>query len=530
MPKQPTWEDLGGTPGVAGARPVGSYDVDAYGRGAQKIAEAGGHFGQSVERLGRAAGEVERRSAQSELTNQSAATYARLLDLRSQLRTDPHFDTVEQRWHDGAQAIIDDGAAGISHPLLRARFQNAMAVHVAQEGAALHTQAFQGATDAHAVRREQRLQGAERHSSLDPDDALLAGEHDAIGAGIDDAVARKYLTPEAGRIEKRNAALRIGVAHYKLMSRVDPDRAIHELASPESPNPNVRFFPAAVRDELLAHAQANHRARQVDAERAGRLQAQARQRASDQTEADIVGDLTGDHPTVTTDDIVNNEALTSTAKPYMVAIAERAAKPDPPATLSNITARQLLDGVRLPDGDPDKITNLNAVYDAYVQDRLGKHDFNFVRKEFFQNQTPEGANLLVRKQAFLKGVEHLIDLSDPMAGKIDQNGRVQMYLLERNLDQKIEQARKDGKNPVDLFDPSKPEYVGSSKALLPYRTSLQQRMAERVNQAPPVAAGSASPEQPKTIPLRIPRETADEYLRRTHSAGQAPPPRPPISR
>src|SRR5437879_4615492 len=109
MPKQPTWEDLGGTPGVAGARPVGSYDVDAYARGAQKIAEAGARFGQSVEHLGEAAGEFDRRSAYSELTNQSAATYARLIDLRSQLRTDPHYGTLEQRWHDGADAIVDDG-------------------------------------------------------------------------------------------------------------------------------------------------------------------------------------------------------------------------------------------------------------------------------------------------------------------------------------------------------------------------------------------------------------------------------------
>jgi len=45
MPKQPTAEDLGGTPGVTGARPVGTYDIDPYARGAQKIANAGEHFG-----------------------------------------------------------------------------------------------------------------------------------------------------------------------------------------------------------------------------------------------------------------------------------------------------------------------------------------------------------------------------------------------------------------------------------------------------------------------------------------------------
>jgi hypothetical protein len=530
MPKQPTWEDLGGTPGIAGARPVGTYDVDAYARGAKKIATAGEHFGRAVEGFGEAANEIARRNAQSELTNQSAVTYARLIGLRSKLRNDPNYGTLDQRWHDGTQAIIDDGATGISHPLLRERFQNAMGVHVAQEGAAISQQAFQGAADAHAARREEFLQHIERNSSLDPNDALLAGGIDAVHAQINDAVARGYLTPEAALSEKRNAALRIGIAHYKLMARVDPERTVSELGSPDSPNPNVQFFPDAVKQGLLAQAQGNQRARQVDAERAERLKAQGRQRASDEAETRIVSDLVGDRPTVTTDDIVNNEALAPAAKPYMVAVAERAAKPDPPATISNITARQLLDRVRLQDRNPDKIANLNPVYDAYVQERLGKDDFNFVRKEFFQRQTPEGENLLVRKQAFLKGVERLIDMSDPPAGKIDQSGRAQMYLLERDLDQKIDQSRRDGNNPVDLFDPSKPDYVGSGKALSAYRTSLQQRMAERINQVPSASANGISPEQAKTIPLRKRDETADEYLQRTRAAATEPSPNSSISR
>ena len=81
----------------------------------------------------------------------------------------------------------------------------------------------------------------------------------------------------------------------------------------------------------------------------------------------------------------------------MVGVAERTAKPDPPATVSNVTARQLLDRVRLTDGDPAKITNLNLAYDAYIHGTLTKDDLNFVRKELVQKQTPGGENLLARK-------------------------------------------------------------------------------------------------------------------------------------
>jgi hypothetical protein len=485
MPKQPTSEDLGGTPGIDGARPVGSYDVGEYARGAQKMAQAGEHLGASVVRFGEAVDQVERRRLATEWTDQSAATYGRLIDLRSRLRNDPNYATLEQRWQDGAHAIIDDGAAGISHPGLRDRFQIAMGLHVAKEGEAIREQAFRGAAGAHAASRDGLLQNLERHSSLDPDDTLYAGGIDSYHAAIDADVARGYLAPDAALAEKRNGALRLGIAHYGLMARVDPDRVISELQSEDGPNPNVRYFPAAVKTALLAQALGNQHARQVDAERSAMLKDQERQRASDQEETRIVTDLIGERPTITTEDIVNNETLTLAAKPYIVAVADRAAKPDPPATISNVTARQLLDRVRLADGDPAKIKNLTPIYAAYVHSRLGKDDLNFVRKEFSQKQTPDGETLLARKQAFLKTVEPLIDLSDTTVDKIDQNGRTQMYLLERDLDQKIDQLRKDGRNPVDLFDPSKPDFVGSSKALLPYTQdalwkSLQDQLQELI--------------------------------------------------
>jgi hypothetical protein len=233
-----------------------------------------------------------------------------------------------------------------------------MGLHVAKESAPIREQAFRGAASADAASREGLLQNLERHSSLDPDDTLYAGGIDSYHAAIDDAVAKGYLAPDAALAEKRNAALRLGVAHYGLMARVDPDRAVSELHLEDGPNPNVRYFPAAVKARLLAQALGNQHARQVDAERSTTLNNREHQRASDQEEARIVTDLLGERPTVTTEDIINNEALTPPAKPYMVAVADRAAKSDPPATSSNVTARQLLDRVRLADSDPAKITNL----------------------------------------------------------------------------------------------------------------------------------------------------------------------------
>ena len=114
MPKQPTWEDLGPTPGVAGARPVGSYDVDAYARGAQKIANAGERFGASVARLGKSEAEFAARRARREITAAQTQAITGLIGLRSQYAADPDFTTVKQRWTDDAAKIVDDPAGLIS--------------------------------------------------------------------------------------------------------------------------------------------------------------------------------------------------------------------------------------------------------------------------------------------------------------------------------------------------------------------------------------------------------------------------------
>jgi hypothetical protein len=49
----------------------------------------------------------------------------------------------------------------------------------------------------------------------------------------------------------------------------------------------------------------------------------------------------------------------------------------------------------------------------------------------------------------------------------DPTGMTQLYKLERDIDRKIEHYKRDGKDPHDLFDPSKPDYLGTPEALAP---------------------------------------------------------------
>jgi hypothetical protein len=213
----------------------------------------------------------------------------------------------------------------------------------------------------------------------------------------------------------------------------------------------------------------------------------------------------------------------------MLALEDRAAAPDPDTTASNVAARGLLDRIRLRDGDPSKIASLDQIYDAYIGGKLSKGDFNFVRKEFSAGQTPAQAQLLAHKQEFLTSVAPAIDRSDPLIGDIDRLGRAKMYLLERDIDRKVGQYLKDDKDPFDLFDRSKPDYVGKSESLERYRTTVREALEENARQLRSNAASGATA-APPSAPRRLSGETPSQYLSRINAALPDVKVRVPLSR
>jgi hypothetical protein len=212
----------------------------------------------------------------------------------------------------------------------------------------------------------------------------------------------------------------------------------------------------------------------------------------------------------------------------MLALEDRVTGPDPDEMASNSAARGLLDRIRLRDGDPSRIASPGAIYDAYIGGKLNKDDFDFVRKELSARQSSADAPLLARKQAFLKSVAPAIDHSDPLIGDIDQLGRSKMYLLERDIGRTIGQYIKAGKDPLDLFDPAKPDYAGKPDALERYRTTVREALEENARRLPPAAAPDAT--ATPALPPRLSGETPADYLRRAGAPLPQAKPHVPVSR
>jgi hypothetical protein len=486
MPPLPTPEEIGAALKMPASRPlgarIGTYAPDQEAIGNFGMPPAPPNANRAFDRT------AERLRMLTEATNANAYIYARLIGIRPRYQSDLDFATIAQRYQDESNRIVENGLSLVSNDRLRNRVQDDVAAPLAQERAAIKDQAFRGAADAHATNREDFLQGLVQNLTLNPRDAVTTGGIDAYHAMVDNAVDHGFLTPGGASAEKRRAGLALCAGEYAAMARRDPARARHELEFPEDGHPLLVLLPKEQKDALIGQARERQESNLKDVEDGAFRSEREAQRASNQAESEIVKNLTSEKPTLTRNEILDNQRLSDTAKADMLAIADRAAKPDPAELTSNSTARELLDRIRLSDGNPSKIDNLKPIHDAYIGGKLNKRDFDFVRKEFFDSRLPEQTDLLMRKQSFLKGFEGMIDQSDPQAGKIDRIGKTQMYLLERDLNRKIEQYRKDGKSPFDLFDPSKPDYVGKPQALQPFaheslRQSFEHRMAELTSAA-----------------------------------------------
>lgn len=258
----------------------------------------------------------------------------------------------------------------------------------------------------------------------------------------------------------------------------NPEKGLKQFSGPEY----SKYISGAELKQLEQQAKTVERARRVDENYALQNQKLFKQEASDAQEGKYLERLHSDDPReragVSAREISRDYKLTREARERMIGIVERETKPEPAAKVSNATAMDLITRIRAPEGDPTRITDLNPVYDAYQKGDLTKADLKFVRDEFVNIRSPEGAALGTQQEEFIKSVKPMIDKSNPMLGKIDQSGAQKTYEFMMALRKKVEEYRRAGKDPRDLMDPSKPDYMGSPAALAPFQKSLQQSLED----------------------------------------------------
>ena len=511
---------------------------------------------------------LQARRLASEAVNANAIIHARLLAARDEVAGDPNYATLPARWDDAARRIVDDGLDRISHQGLRERVQRDLLPTLAKERADIAGQAWRGGVAQQAANRDAMLRNLLQQQSLDPNDALLGGGIDAYNAMVDDAVGRGYLTADAALAEKRRAALAVCEGVYAAMARRDPARALRELRGEAVGDPLLAHLPQERKDALIRQAQLRQTSNAIDVDVANRRQQEEARRASDEAEVAVVADLFGDSSSVTANAVLDNTALSEEARQRLLGAAARQNQGEPDAQVSQAATLTLLDRIRRQDGDDQRIADLSSITGSYNAGCLRRADFRYLARQLNETKTPEGELLSRRRREFINSIAPLITSFSPsspgevladtpelhsMLGSGDakeawiglptatglpdgnnsgaadggwetesqesrpadnertgqwQTGKIpglsQLYNLERDLDERINRRRREGKNPFDLLDPSKPEYVGTAEALSPYAyEALRQALQDRARHLRAAAAASAEHFKREATPAEL---------------------------
>jgi hypothetical protein len=193
--------------------------------------------------------------------------------------------------------------------------------------------------------------------------------------------------------------------------------------------------------------------------------------------------------------------MIAAADSYYRSIAAQLNKPPPKQDISTPTWADL--HRRINSQDADRLTDESAINDAYGQGLLTPHDHDSLLKEFEDLKNPTGQRISQLEKNLYAGIKKQIDHSNPAMGNDDPEGAKQFARFTQDVHNMVEEYRASGRNPFDLFDSTKPDYLGSEAKLRAggYLKTMSETTADisrRLN-PPPTGAPAALPPKPLTF-------------------------------
>jgi hypothetical protein len=337
-------------------------------------------------------------------------------------------------------------------------------------------------------------------------------------------------SPPPGMADLANTEAELAQHHAQTIANLDSD-------------PSLVDRPKAY-DSAVQHANAKFRSRQM----AITAQKQAITESQNAALDEYVKQLAPGVPVDATmpQKIADDPRLSAASRENLYSLIERRQKSttDGDAVKFGPKFYEYYNRVTAPTTDSNKIRDPSQILQLAVPKKDGSQDLTIaganqlvetMKKE--RELTPAGEAMAKRKEDLLKAVSPLIDKSNPLMGKIDQEGGIKKYEFSYMLDQKIDEYRAAGKDPNSLFNPASPDYMGRAETVAPYQKPLQQSLKDRaraLTSGAPATPASPAPAQPAapqefTAPIpprapasptvpRLPNETPADYLRRIGAA------------
>ncbi len=237
---------------------------------------------------------------------------------------------------------------------------------------------------------------------------------------------------------------------------------------------NTLNLTAEQRFKAEAKIRSEYTAIEADYARSDRIKKEQEEKVVQDRENEIWKDVYSPNPKITATEIANDPTFNSKPelRKQMIELINNPPGSGVPAPQSYAAALSLIDRIRLPEGDPNKITSDEQLY-PYMR-QLNRTDFDYVRKALGDVRGPGGEVLAKTEERFFKSVEKYITKSNPLHGEGDPTGDARLYEYHQWVDSKKDEYKKAGKNPADLFNPQSPDYVGKPEILQYYQPTMQQ--------------------------------------------------------
>lgn len=254
----------------------------------------------------------------------------------------------------------------------------------------------------------------------------------------------------------------------------------------------------------FSHAKTMYDAQEADAARTERVTAARQKQALEARVTAIQKDAYSDKPTITARDIVNDPTFDSDPKlrEHMIGFINNPPGSGIPAPQSYAAAQSVIDRIRLPEGDPNRIVSKSQIYD--LMPKLNRTDFEFALKKF-DDLTTGDAGFNHRMEEFFKGTTPQIDRSGVLPGlPQDSKGKAKAYEYRRMVEDQAAAYRAANKNPDDLLNPSKPDYLGKPETLKPYKRTFTEALADfQADNNGPLGAGNADISTPDKLKAAV---------------------------
>jgi hypothetical protein len=488
MPRLPSELDLGQRP-VPEAAPTFAAPA-----GAEAPARAAEGVGNSIEEIGFTLQRARRAAVLADTLQKSQQD----LDAKQiAYQRDPDFKTIPQRFKGEADQIGQSYAQQIEDPVVRQVFTR----EYGRFATAKQFSIMQTAAKKEGDYNVSTLDSFQEQSSLSYAAATNEMERTVIANQYKMAVGEMahagWITQTDAEKRMKQFAQRTDQAIAMQDINNNPNDAIQRLSDPAQ---YPRMDPTE-RERLIRAADVRLRQQQAEARLA---QEQAEKDAREQLFQKLAAGR------LTVRDIMNSNASPVAQEHYLEILHQRSKEAlERPVRQEPSVFLNALQGIR--DHTIVDETQIEKIYAESVNRGAGLtwENVKQLRTELQDARTPDGERLGKTKTEFLKGVAPQIDKSNPMMGRIDETGKQKLYEFSQALESKIMDYRKQGKNPFDLLDPSKPDYMGKPEALKPYQKTFQQSMETFSTSMRAGAAPSA------TAPSRLPGETPEQYLKRT---------------